>query len=64
MFMWLDTHATAYMWRSKDNFKKTALPIYNVGTGDQIQVIGLESKCLYMPDHLAILQQNFTIVRY
>lgn len=40
------------MWRSKDNFQGLFLFLHRVGSGDQIQVVSLGSKSLYLVSHL------------
>lgn len=40
------------MWRSKDNSQRLVVFLHHVGSGDQIRVVNLGSKSLYLVSHL------------
>ena len=40
-------YALALMWKSEDDFRESVLSFYPADPGDQTQVIGIGSKCLY-----------------
>lgn len=45
-------HATVHVWRSEFSLRES-LPSHHVGSSTRICVVGVGSKCLYPPSHLA-----------
>lgn len=47
-------HAVVHMWQSEDNSQESAPLLYHVGHGDQMQVIRLGGKRLYLLNRIRI----------
>lgn len=52
-------HVVVHMWQSEDNSQESAPLLYHVGYGDQIQVIRLGGKRLYLLNCIKICPLEF-----